>query len=147
MDFNFQVNDEETLTRLRHATTSLADDNTITGAVRGVIREGMVEYRATLRYPPPEELPTYVRTYQLLDGLARGLLIYTTPSVGVVRGKYETLGPRYDKWVVAEETQAWMHQGRWWTIESKLLGYVARVNLPDRIRSAIEGVIRWIFGE
>ena len=146
VNLKFDINDEEVRARLNLATTSLTDPNSITGAVGAVVRGGMVEYRGTLRYPPPQELPTYQRTYRLLDSLQRGLLVYTTPQAGIVRGKYETTGPRYDKYVVAQETQAWMHRGRWWTIESKLLGYVARSNMPEQIKSAIERVIKWVFG-
>lgn len=146
VDFKIEINDEEIANRLTQAVTGLEGANTITGAVKSVLRPGMVEYRGTLRYPPPEELPTYQRTFQLLDGLQRGLLTFITPQPGIVRGKYETVGPRYDIYVVAQETQAWMHRGRWWTIESKLLGYVARANMPEQIKGAIERVVRWIFG-
>lgn len=112
----------------------------------GQTRMTMDEYRETLTYPPPRELPTYQRTYEMLAGLKSGDVSITRAQFGKWTGVYRVMKPRYAQWVVVEGRQARAHLGRWWTLQSKLREYLGRAQPEGRIARVVVGILRNVFG-
>lgn len=63
-------------------------------------------------YPAPRPNQKYVRTYKLKFSWER-----KTPHKRSYMAGVESNTPDYNKWVMAEQTQASIHEGRWWTVE------------------------------
>lgn len=97
-----------------------------------VITETMVDWTGRLQtklqntpYPPARG--DYDRTY----GLASG---WRVTKVGPEDFKVENVEP-YSALVVMEGQQAWMHEGRWWTVQ----GEIANL-MPDLVSEIQERV-------
>lgn len=66
-------------------------------------------------YPPTRPGQKYVRTGQL----GRSIYGEVRPLSGMPMGVLGT-NLKYAKWVIDEKNQAWMHRGRWWTMQGKI---------------------------
>lgn len=63
-------------------------------------------------YPPPPSNSTYVRT----GTLGRSITTKVETLGGDTVGKIGT-NVIYAPYVISEKRQAWMHRGRWWTLQ------------------------------
>lgn len=65
-------------------------------------------------YPPPPPNSTYIRTYKLFNSWQ-----LEVPSIGGSGDLFrvESGGVEYNHLVQQRATQAWMHRGRWQTVE------------------------------
>lgn len=94
-----------------------------------VVRDGLIAFSAVVRYPPPKELPTYTRTFTLARALQVGgpgnvLRLLRRPRSLV--GEFgASLG--YAPLVIGQGRQAWMHRGRWWTLEEKFVKFAPQI--------------------
>lgn len=83
-------------------------------------------------YPPQRPGQSYHRTMALgqslshMAGRAPGALSRVESMSGGVQVTYGT-GIPYAQWVVSEARQAWMHRGRWWTMEKHMLSQAERM--------------------
>jgi hypothetical protein len=71
------------------------------------------------KYPPPPEGSSYRRTLTLGRSLGIGgeanIATVKKMGSGMREGRFGTR-VKYAQFVIGEKTQAWMHQGRWWTM-------------------------------
>jgi hypothetical protein len=82
-------------------------------------------------YPPERPGQKYRRTYRLQHSLGS----YVRPLPSEVQGVL-TAAVSYAKWVINKGTQAWMHEGRWWTLQGEAIKLVPRIlkRLQDNVR-------------
>lgn len=73
------------------------------------------------RYPPPAPVPSYTRTFKLQDSLTPGGSQNIKEVKNISGGAIGRFGSRlsYAPYVIDDKMQAWMHQGRWWTLQGK----------------------------
>jgi hypothetical protein len=100
-------------------------------------------------YPPPPTGSRYHRRYWLgksltVRGDPKG--IRTVRDIpGGVEGRWGTK-VEYARWVIGEGTQAWMHKGRWWTLQGEAQRLFPKVKAEfdaagERITKRLDG--RW----
>lgn len=96
-------------------------------------------------YPPPPPGSTYVRTGTLgrsvtsLAGRAPGALSRVEATGGRAVGIIGT-NIRYAQYVIDEERQAWMHEGRWWTLQDVVRG--ARAGIVSIYQGMVRRLMR-----
>ena len=102
----------------------MARGSTINEVLPDAMKKGVLYTLGTVPgYPAPPDTSTYVRTGLLgrsitsLQGQAEGSLARVEPLGAHVIG-YIGSSVEYAGYVVDENQQAWMHQGRWFTLQS-----------------------------
>ena len=74
------------------------------------------------KYPPKPEGSKYRRTGTLgrsLTSFAHGDSIHSVKRIaGGVEGRWGT-NVKYAPYVIDQNSQAWMHKGRWWTLQGE----------------------------
>ena len=63
-------------------------------------------------YPPPPSASTYTRTHNLENSITTEVKSLGTEIVGLIGSNMV-----YAPYVISEDDQAWMHKGRWWTLQ------------------------------
>ncbi len=123
------------------ALQKLARDlpGTLTTEMQEAMRRALLLLRSRVpEYPPERPGQSYVRTGRLgrsLTSEAGGDSVSEVGGAGMeVWGRWGT-NVYYGKWVIGRETQAWMHAGRWWTLEG-----VADQHLED-VQRLIQGMV------
>lgn len=69
-------------------------------------------YEQATTYPPERPGQRYRRTFKLRNSWKREQVLS-----GSVLGKVSSQGVAYSRYVMDAERQAWMHQGRWKTVQ------------------------------
>jgi len=90
------------------------DEKKILDAAEAGMKRGVLYVHSTVPpYPPAPPNSTYRRT----GTLGREITTKTERSAGNILGIIGAAAP-YAPLVIGEDTQAWMHAGRWWTLHS-----------------------------
>ena len=90
------------------------------------------ERRGLQHYPPPPPQSSYVRTYKLRFGWRVQPFEANTKTVIVNDVEYAP-------YVQGDNTQAWMHVGRWRTVAE-----VIQANMAGAMRAVDQAVARWL---
>lgn len=110
------------------------DSKAIMDAAEAGMARGVLYVHSTVPpYPPPPPNSTYRRT----GTLGREITTKTERSAGNIMG-FIASATQYAPFVISEDTQAWMHQGRWWTLHDVLRKAADRVS--DFIREEVQKV-------
>lgn len=78
-------------------------------------------------YPPPPPNSPYRRTGELGRSIYGEVRTLNSGPVGVIGTNL-----KYAPYVIDQKNQAWMHKGRWWTIQGKIKQY--RTEIDDFFR-------------
>lgn len=102
------------------------------GVIRTAIQDAIKFLRGKLRYPPPAPVPGYQRTYRLQRALQSGAqdyinIEYLGSGGFAIYGEWTMTDPPYAGYVIDEATQAYMHRGYWWTVQSKAQQHMDRM--------------------
>lgn len=113
-----------------------------------VLAEAMLQFMQAIAartgYPAPPAGSTYVRTGKLGGSVVPGGLanVSRIAPMGIgVRGVFGSLLD-YAGYVIDKTQQAWMHRGRWWTLEG-----VAQDAMDDVGRSIFERALARLLRE
>ena len=85
---------------------------------------------------------TLGRTISAWAGVMRDALSRIEPAFGMVKAFLGT-ALNYAHWVIDEDDQAWMHKGRWWTLQGVVRG--ARDGIAQVYATALRDYVRRIF--
>ena|SRR3972149_6096670 len=85
---------------------------------------------------------TLGRTISAWAGVMRDALSRIEPAFGMVKAFLGT-ALNYAHWVIDEDDQAWMHKGRWWTLQGVVRG--ARDGIVQVYATALRDYVRRIF--
>lgn len=104
-----------------------------------IIEEGMSRGMTLIHgglppYPPPPASSTYRRT----GTLGREITTDTAIEGNAVVGKIGTV-TEYASYVISRDDQAWMHEGRWWTLDEEVEKAVDQVG--EEISAHIEKML------
>ena len=88
-------------------------------------------------YPPPPAGSKYKRTGKLGRGITAEVVTIASNISAILSATTDAVP--YAPYVIDERHQAWMHRGRWWTLQA-----VARRQIPTIIRRAWDRVKNWV---
>lgn len=99
-------------------------------------------------YPAPPPLSTYIRTLTLFRtitsfaGAVADAISRVEPVFGGIRAFVGTI-LSYAHWVIDEDDQAFMHRGRWWTLQGVVRE--SRQGIVDVFGQAVREYVNSIF--